>query len=125
MKITEILSEGGTGSLSPAVARAMPTTWELPNLPNQDPYLQYRMGLALASARTQEPYETKSAFGENMSIVGYTDADDETVRLALKLIGKDLAAGAHSIATRKSQEATDVNTKSPMQSKGAITVKRK
>jgi hypothetical protein len=120
MKIKEILSEGGTGSLAPAVARAMPTTWELPNLPNQDPYLQYRMGLALASARTQEPYNTESAFGENMSIVGYTDADDETVQLALKLIGKDYAAGAHSIATRKSQEATDVNKQSPFQPKGAI-----
>lgn len=109
MKINEILNEGGTGSLAPAVARAMPTTWEFPNLPNQDPYLQYRMGLALASARTQEPYEKESAFGENMSIVGYTDADNETVRLAMKLIRKDLSAGAHSIATHNSQEATDVN----------------
>ena len=125
MKIKEILSEGCTGSLTPAVARAIPTTWELPNLPNQDPYLQYRMGLALASARSQEPYETKSAFGENMSIVGYTDADDETVKLALKLIGKDLAAGAHSIATRKSEEAPDVNKQSPIQSKGPITLNKK
>jgi hypothetical protein len=78
------------------------------------------MGLALASARTQEPYETQSAFGENMSIVGYTDADNETVQLALKLIGKDLAAGAHSIATRKSEEASDVNKQSPFQPRGAI-----
>jgi hypothetical protein len=74
----------------------------------------------LASARTHEPYETKSAFGENMSIVGYTDADDETIKLALKLMGKDYAQGAHSIATRKSEEATDVNKQSPIQSQGPI-----
>jgi len=113
MKINEILNEGGTGSLTTAVAKAMPTTWEFPNLPNQDPYLQYRMGLALANARSDKPFHKQSAFGENMTIVAYTDADNETVKLAMKLIGKDLTAGAHSIATRKSEEATDVNKNSP------------
>lgn len=120
MKIREVIVEGGTGSLSPSVARAMPTTWELPGLPNQDPYLQYRMGVAMASARSGEPMETESAFGENMSIIGYTDADDETVKLALKTMGKKYAAGARSIATRKSEEATDVNKTSPMQARGPV-----
>ena len=114
MKINEILVEGGTGSLTPAVARAMPTTWELPGLPNQDAYLQYRMGIALASARAQENFETESAFGENMSIVGYADADNETVELALRMMGKKYSKGAKSIATRKSEEALDVNKKSPV-----------
>lgn len=113
MKIREILSEGGTGSLTTGVARAMPTTWELPGLPNQDPYLQYRMGLALANARSSEPENTESAFGENMSIVGYTDADTETVKLALKQMGKKFAKGAKSISTKKSEEAPDVNKSSP------------
>ena len=112
MKIKEVISEGGTGSLTQAVARAMPTTWVLPELTNQDPYMQYRMGMALAAARSGEPMVTQSAFGENMSIVGYTDADDETVRLALKLIGKKYAKGAKSISTKKSEEAPDVNTSS-------------
>ena len=112
MKIKEVISEGGTGSLTQAVARAMPTTWVLPELTNQDPYMQYRMGMALAAARSGEPMDTQSAFGENMSIVGYTDADDETVRLALKLIGKKYAKGAKSISTKKSEEAPDVNTSS-------------
>jgi hypothetical protein len=120
MKIKEVIVEGGTGSLSPAVARAMPTTWELPALSNQDPYLQYRMGVAMASARSGEPMETESAFGENMSIVGYTEADDETVRLALKTMGKKYAKGARSIATRKSEEATDVYKTSPMKAQRPI-----
>lgn len=113
MKINEILTEGGTGSLTTGVARAMPTTWELPNLNNQDPYLQYRMGLALANARAGQHLDTESAFGENMSIVGYTEADNETVKLALKQIGSKYAKGARSISTTKSEEAPDVNTSSP------------
>lgn len=120
MKIKEVIVEGGTGSLTTGVARAMPTTWELPGLTNQDPYFQYRMGLALASARGGEPLDTASAFGENMSIVGYTDADDETVKLALKLLGKKFSKGAKSISTRKSEEAPDVNSKSPMQARGPV-----
>lgn len=112
MKIKEVINEGGTGSLTTGVARAMPTTWELPGLPNQDPYLQYRMGLAMADARSDEPYDTQSAFGENMSVIGYTDADNETVKLALKRMGKEYAKGARSISTRKSEEAPDVNTTS-------------
>ena len=124
MKIKEILSEGGTGSLTTGVARAMPTTWELPGLPNQDPYLQYRMGVEMANARSGEGMNTESAFGENMTVIGYTDADDETVQLALKNMGGKFSKGARSIATRKSEEAPDVNKQSPVQSKGPITVKR-
>ena len=114
MKINEILVEGGTGSLTAAVARAMPTTWNLPGLKGQDPYYQYRMGVAMANARTGVSMDTASAFGENMTIVGYTDADDETVKLALKQMGPEYAKGARSIATRKSEEAADVNKSSPV-----------
>lgn len=114
MKIHEILTEGGTGSLTQAVARAMPTTWNLPGLKGQDPYYQYRMGVAMANARSNHPMTAASAFGENMTIVAYTDADDETVKSALKQLGPEYAKGAKSIATKKSEEATDVYEKSPV-----------
>ena len=114
MKINEILVEGGTGSLTAAVARAMPTTWNLPGLKGQDPYYQYRMGVAMANARTDMPMNTASAFGENMTIVAYTAADDETVKAALKQMGPKYAKGAKSIASKKSQEAQDVSVKSPV-----------
>jgi len=117
MKVKEILSEGGTGSLTTGAARAMPTTWELPGLPNQDPYYIYRMGLAMASARSDQPFDNQSAFGENMSIVGYTEADDETVRIALKKMGAPYSDGAHSISTHASEEAPDVNKSSPTPAK--------
>lgn len=117
MKINEILTEGGTGSLIPGVKRAMPTAWELPGLPNQDPYYIYRMGLAMANARAGNPFAKESAFGENMSVIGYTESDNETVKLALKQMGAPYSDGAHSISTRKSQEATDVNKTSPTPTK--------
>ena len=113
MKIKEILTEGGVGSLAPAVARAMPTTWDLPGLPNQDIYYIYRMGLALANARAGNHFDKESAFGENMTVVGYTDQDDETVKLALSQMGAPFSQGAKSISTRLSQEAADVNKTSP------------
>ena len=117
MKINEILNENATGSLAPAVARTLPATFEFPSLKNTDPYLQYRMGVALASARTQEPFSDESAFGENMSIVGYTDADIETIELAMKLVGKEFSAGAKMITTKHSEEANDVNHNSPLKPK--------
>ena len=124
MKIKEIINEGGTGSLTTAVKRALPATIEFPNLPNQDPYLQYRMGIALAAARAPKTddskFYTSSAFGENMSIVSYTDADLETIQLAAKLIGKEYTAGSKMISTTKSEEAQDVSTQSPIQPRGPI-----
>jgi hypothetical protein len=112
MKIKEILAEGVIGQLPHSVDRAIPNTWVLPALRNQDPYIQYRMGVALASARSGQPMDTVSAFGENMTIVTYTDADNETVELALKLMGKKYAKGARSVSGKKSEEAVDTNTTS-------------
>ena len=118
MKIKEILTEGGTGSLANAVKKAMPATVTLPALPNQDAYLQYRMGLAMAAARADHSsFEQASAFGENMTIVGYTDADLETIQLALKLMGKQYAKGSKLIGTHRSEEAADVGKTSPLAKK--------
>jgi hypothetical protein len=114
MKINEILNEGGTGSLTQAVARTMPTTWNLPGLKGQDPYYQYRMGVAMANARSGHSMDTASAFGENMTIVAYTAADDETVKSALKQMGPAYAKGAKSIASKKSEESKDVGVQSPV-----------
>lgn len=120
MKSREFIKENGTGSLSPAVAHALPCTYELPGLKNQDPYMQYRLGVAMAGARDPEKFETQSAFGENMSVVSYTPEDEETLKLALKLIGKEYSEGAHRISTDRSEESSDVNTQSPMSPKGPI-----
>ena len=117
MKIKEIINEGGTGSLSHAAAKALPSTVVLPDLQNQDAYLQYRMGLALAAARTgmtPEDFKVQNAFGENMAIVGYTDEDLTTISQALKLMGSEYSKNAKMISTNKSEEASDVRKISPV-----------
>lgn len=123
MKIHEILSEGNTGSLSADVADALPATEVLTDLPNTDPYLQYRMGLALAAARAHAAgdisFEETSAFGENMAVTAYSNEDLETLELARKLMPGLNAS--RLISTVKSEEAKDVGKQSPMQPRGPIT----
>ena len=116
MRAHEFITEGGTGSLSPGVANALPATWILPDLKNQDPYLQYRFGLALASARAKKagdvPFTSASKFGENMVVSAFTPEDEETLMMALALYGEHNAK--ELISTRPSEEANDVYKQSPV-----------
>ena len=125
MKINEILNEN-TGTLQPSVADALPNTTVLTDVQNNDAYTQYRMGLAIASARAKAAgdiphFDETSAWGENMVVAAYSDADQETLELALKLMpGKN---GHHQISTSRSEEAKDVGKQSPMQPRGPIVRK--
>lgn len=126
MKINEILSENATGKLQPAVADALPNTTVLTQVKNTDPYQQYRMGLAIASARAKAAgeipeFDETSAWGENMVVTAYTDADQETLELGLKLMPGLNAQ--RSISTPRSEESKDVSKQSPMQPRGPITKK--
>lgn len=112
--------EGRTGSLQPDVAKALPATYAIPELPNQDPYLQYRFGVAIAGAKGRKKreedgvpeYNQQSAWGENEIIVSYGVDMDNIIDDALKQIGMK---GKRIISTKKSEEAGDVSTKSPVQ----------
>jgi hypothetical protein len=42
--------DGRTGSIVYDVGRALPGVFKIPKLQNQDPYLQYRFGVAIAGA---------------------------------------------------------------------------
>jgi hypothetical protein len=121
--INNLLIEGNIGSLVPDVARALPATEVLTNLPNTDPYLQYRMGLALAAARAHEAgdisFDETSAFGENMAVTAYSNEDLETLKLALKLMPG--LNSSHLISTVKSEEGRHVSKQSPVQARGPIT----
>jgi hypothetical protein len=116
MRAYEFITESATGSLGPGVANALPSTWVLPDLRNQDPYLQYRFGLALASARAKKagdvPFSSASKFGENMVVTAYSPEDEETLMMALALYGEHNAK--ELISTRPSQEANDVYKQSPV-----------
>jgi len=120
MTIKEILNESGEGSIQIDVARALPAAFILPELTNQDPYFQYRMGMAIARARALQAgvlpktNVEDSIFGENMFISTQCPEDEETIKLALKMMpGK---SAIKQISTTKSEESTTVNKRSPVNS---------
>lgn len=128
MLIKELLSESvGEGSLQSGVAHALPGMWALTGLTNQDPYLQYRMGLALAKARAVKTGDIQggvqpSAFGENMLVSTPTPEEEQTLKDALKLLGHHTAK--RRISTPGSEENPEVNKVSPMKPQGPIRRKR-
>lgn len=124
MKIKDILNEqhGGIGSLQPGVQRTLPLAMVFPGLANQDPYLQYRFGLAMAAAGAvaagEVKFELESAFGENLAIVARSKAEEDIIKIAQGLDPR--AQESREISTRKSEESPDVNKQSPMTPKGPI-----
>lgn len=89
----------------------LPATYILPNLPNQDPYLQYRMGLQLAAAGP-DMYKpaADSPWGENMAVTAYSSGDEEILKQALKQSHQ----AAELITTAKSEEPKSINKTSPV-----------
>lgn len=116
MKIRELV-EGKTGSIQSDVAAALPATYVIPALQNQDPYKQYRFAVAIAQAKGQqeqiEKFEPASPWGENQVVVSYESGDDKYIDDALKLVGLSSSA-KKLISTNKSEEAEDVGTRSPV-----------
>jgi hypothetical protein len=119
MRAYEFLSEGRTGSIQDDVAKALPATYAIPELKNQDPYLQYRFGVAIAGAKGAKKraednipaYDRESAWGENEIVVSYGHDAGEYIDDALKSMGM---SGKKRLSTTKSEEASDVDTKSPV-----------
>lgn len=114
MRASEFITEADD-KVNGSVAAAMPATFALPGLQNQDAYRQYRFGIALAAARAHSeghiPVEKSSDFGENMVVVARSKEEEETLALALKLVGE--GGQSKMISTAKSEETSDVNTTSP------------
>ena len=123
MRAKEFITEQRV-ALSVDIARALPGTYTIPGLPNNDFYNQYRFGVAIAGARGQmeraqdsiPPYnfEKETPWGENMIVSSYRDdniAND--IDYAMKEVG---VSGKVLISTMKSEEATDVDKSSPIKS---------
>jgi hypothetical protein len=120
-KMHVAIYEGRTGSIQADVAAALPATYAIPELKNQDPYLQYRFAVAIAGAKGAkkraedgvQSYSKESEWGENEIVVSF-DPDIETyIDDALKEIGM---TGKKLISTRKSEEANDVKKSSVLKS---------
>ena len=119
MRAREFINEGRTGSIQDDVAKALPATFSIPELKNQDPYLQYRFGVAIAGAKGAKKraednvpsFDKESLWGENEIVVSFDPNVEEWLDDALKMMGMK---GKKRLSTPKSEEANDVSTKSPV-----------
>jgi hypothetical protein len=96
------------------MSNPLPGAFVQRDLRNTDPYMQYRYGVALAGSRAhaagEVEFEQESTWAENLGIVAYTAEDEETIKLADKMMG---VTGTR-IANRTSTEAPGANTASPV-----------
>ena len=122
MRAREFIKEGRTGSLAPDVGLALPGAFKIPALKNQDPYLQYRFGVAIAGAkgaaqRAQDGVPdfdgAESVFGENEIVVSYDPEAEVWIKDALRAMGMP-PSDAVRIGTQASEEAPDVVKTSPI-----------
>jgi hypothetical protein len=122
MRAREFVSEGRTGTLTRDVGLALPGAFKIPALKNQDPYLQYRFGVAIAGAKgaAQRAKDgvpafdgKESVFGENEIVVSYDPMAEVWIKDALASMGMP-PSDAIRIGTQASEEAPDVVTVSPI-----------
>lgn len=122
MRAREFIREGRTGTVTRDVGLALPGAFKIPALKNQDPYKQYRFGVAIAGAKGAAqrakdgvpPFDgPESVFGEDMIIVSYDPEVKTYIDDALRSMDMP-ASDAVQIGTMASQEAPDVATQSPV-----------
>jgi hypothetical protein len=124
MRAREFISEdapGRTGSITQDVALALPGAFKIPKLQNNDPYKQYRFGVAIAGAKGRAQrkkdgvpdYEKDSVFGENEIIVSYDPNVEEWIDDALHTMGMS-SSDCVRIATQDSEEMPDIEKTSPV-----------
>lgn len=83
--------------VNPNVAATLPAAFSITSLPNQDNYLQYRFGVAIASAKGAKqraaddilPYTHEAEFGRNQVIVGFDDSTEHWILDAMRQVGLD------------------------------------
>jgi len=96
------------------LARTLPPTYLMPTLQNNDAYRQYRHVVAMASARAMaengDHMDPSSSWGENQSVVCYTEADKETLMMANEILGVTSIA----LTDEPSTESPLRNTVSPV-----------
>lgn len=118
----ETIYENRHGSIQDDVARALPSTYVLPGLQNQDAYKQYRFGLAIADVRGRkarandagnQSFQAASPWGENEIVVSFDPDIDKVLDAALVSVGQS-GSNKKLITTPKSQETTDVKAHSPV-----------
>jgi hypothetical protein len=121
MRAREFITE--QASLDAEQADPLSHTYILPGITANDPYLSYRMGVAIARARSDQksddinPYLPKwtarTPFGEAMIVAGVNNSIDPIIDTALKMA--DMPGGKEMVGSGESQEPKFVSKKSPIQ----------
>lgn len=107
-------SHGKPEKVSSRKADPLPGVFVQRQLRNTDPYMQYRYSLAVASARAAKngdvDFDQESAFAENLTQVMYAPEDEETIKLASKMMGVQPT----KITDNASHESKSTNSSSPV-----------
>ena len=96
MRAREFIGESKTGTITRDVGLALPGAFKIPALKNQDPYLQYRFGVAIARARSDAgqqdgvnehmpEWSPETAFGEHGVVAGMVPSIDKIIDAALAM----------------------------------------
>ena len=120
MRAREFITEEKT--LPPEQADPMNHVFVLPGVKSSDPYEIYRLGVAMARARsdagTQDPiaympaWSARAAFGEEAVIAGFNSSVETVIDQALKMAG--LPGTKVQVSTPNSIEPALVDTQSPV-----------
>lgn len=118
MRAKEFINEAKTKGKAQPVSKgkdaALPGVFVQKDLRNTDPYMQYRYGLAVAAARAVKngdiDFNQESAWAENLTQVMYAPEDEETIKMASKLMG----VRPTKITDNASHEPDFVETQSPV-----------
>lgn len=122
MRAKEFITEQ-TGSILPEVQRTLPAAWVIDKLQNNDFYMQYRFGVALAGAKGKEQrakdnvpdFATETPWGENEVVVSYAGREPLQAYLddAMREMGLS-PRDAKLVTTEKSEEPVDTEKQSTL-----------
>ena len=120
MRAREFITEQAT--LPPEQADPMNHVFVLPGVSSSDPYQIYRLGVAIARARSDAgtdgltdrlpDWSAQAAFGEDAVIAGFNDGVGPAIDYALKMAG--LPVKKVQVSTPNSLEPSLVNRQSPV-----------
>jgi hypothetical protein len=114
MRIYEILREehnkdrGNPGKVDSNFDAVSTGMTSFNRLRNTDPYMQYRLGLAIANANSDAHFDQETPYAENFSVVAYTDAEQDIIDQA----GRAMGVNGKTVTKRKSVEPKGTNTAS-------------
>jgi hypothetical protein len=115
MRAKEFITE--QNNLPDRISKPLPATWVIPELQNQNAYLQYRFSVALAGAKAARNgdiprMDKESVWGENQLVSGYMNPEAaEDIDFALGEMG---LKGKKLVTSEKSEETPDTGIVSPL-----------